>query len=111
MQAKFCNPAEPLGTYWNHFTLLARQNPFWFSSYSVLAFVVTGEDIYRQHARELFLCFTREKDTGLLTKEVQFHTQTASAPLGRMMALYEMWTLYSSRKRWIPQRFVRFIRG
>ncbi|MEI6519856.1 MAG: HEAT repeat domain-containing protein [bacterium] len=89
MQAKFCNPSEPLSTYWKHFLLLAQQNPFWFSSYSVLAFVVTEEDIYRQHARDLFLRFTREKDAGLLTKEVQFHTHTASAPLGRMMALYD----------------------
>ena len=89
LQAKLRQPSEPLGTYWRHFQLLARQNPFWFSSYNVLAYVVTGEDVYRRHARDLFLRFTRSKDAGLLTKEVQFHTHTASAPLGRLMALYD----------------------
>lgn len=89
LQAKLRQPAEPLRTYWQHLQLLARQNPFWFSSYNVLAFVVTGEDVYRQHARDLFLRFSRAKDAGLLTKEVQFHTHTAAAPLGRLMALYD----------------------
>jgi len=89
LQAKLRQPSEPLRTYWRHLQLLARQNPFWFSSYNVLAFIVTGEDVYRQHARDLFLRFTRNKDAGLLSKEVQFHTHTASAPLGRMMALYD----------------------
>ncbi len=91
LRAKLRQPSEPLGTYWRHLQLLARQNPFWFSSYNVLAFVVTGEDVYRQHARDLFLRFTRAKDVGLLTKEVQYHTHTASAPFGRLMALYD-WT-------------------
>ena len=89
LQAKLRQPAEPLATYWQHLQLLARQNPFWFSSYNVLAFVVTGADAYRQHARDLFLRFTHAKDAGLLTKEVQFHTHTAAAPLGRLMALYD----------------------
>lgn len=91
LRAKLRQPSEPLGTYWRHLQLLARQNPFWFSSYNVLAFVVTGEDVYREHARDLFLRFTRAKDAGLLTKEVQYHTHTASAPFGRLMALYD-WT-------------------
>ena len=89
LQAKLRQPAEPLATYWRHLRLLARQNPFWFSSSSVLAFVVTGEEVYRRPARDLFLRFTKTKDAGLLTKEVQFHTHTASAPLGRLMALYD----------------------
>ena len=89
LRAKLRQPSEPLSTYWRHFQLLARQNPFWFSSYNVLAFVVTGEDVYRQHARDLFLRFTKGKDAGLLTKEVQYHTHTASAPMGRLMALYD----------------------
>jgi hypothetical protein len=89
LQAKLLHPAEPLATYWRHLRLLARQNPFWFSSSSVLAFVVTGEEVYRRPARDLFLRFTKTKDAALLTKEVQFHTHTASAPLGRLMALYD----------------------
>lgn len=89
LQAKLLHPSESLSTYWRHLRLLARQNPFWFSSSNVLAFVVTGEEVYRRPARDLFLRFTNTKDAGLLTKEVQFHTHTASAPLGRLMALYD----------------------
>jgi hypothetical protein len=89
LQAKLRQPTEPLATYWQHLQLLARQNPFWFSSCNVLAFVVTGEEVYRRPARDLFLRFTKTKDAGLLTKEVQYHTHTASAPLGRLMALYD----------------------
>jgi hypothetical protein len=89
LQAKLLHPTEPLATYWRHLRLLARQNPFWFSSSNVLAFVVTSEEVYRQPARDLFLRFTNTKDAGLLTKEVQFHTHTASAPLGRLLALYD----------------------
>lgn len=89
LQAKLCQPTEPLRSYWQHLQLLARQNPFWFSSCNVLAFVVTGEEVYRRPARDLFLRFTNTKDAGLLTKEVQFHTHTASAPLGRLMAFYD----------------------
>ena len=89
LQAKLLHPTEPLATYWRHLRLLARQNPFWFSSSNVLAFVVTGEEVYRRPARDLFLRFTNNKDAGLLTKEVQFHTHTASAPLGRLLALYD----------------------
>ena len=89
LQAKLLHPTEPLATYWRHLRLLARQNPFWFSSSNVLAFVVTGEEVYRRPARDLFLRFTNTKDAGLLTKEVQFHTHTASAPLGRLLALYD----------------------
>jgi hypothetical protein len=89
LQVKLRQPTEPLAIYWQHLQLLARQNPFWFSSYNSLAFVVTGEEVYRQHARDLFLRFTKNKDAGLLTKEVQYHTHTASAPLGRLMAFYD----------------------
>ena len=89
LQAKLLHPSEPLATYWRHLRLLARQNPFWFSSSNVLAFVVTGEEVYRRPARDLLLRFTNTKDAGLLTKEVQFHTHTASAPLGRLLALYD----------------------
>jgi hypothetical protein len=74
LQAKLRQPMEPLRSYWQHLQLLTRQNPFWFSSCNVLAFVVIGEEVYRRHARELFLRFTKAKDAGLLTKEVQYHT-------------------------------------
>ncbi len=89
LQAKLRHPEEPLRSYWQHFQLLGRQNPFWFSSYNVFAFLITGEDVYRRHARDLFIRFTQSKDAGLMTKEVQLHTHTASAPLGRTMALYD----------------------
>jgi hypothetical protein len=89
LRAKFARQDDPLRAYWKHLQLLGRRNPFWFSTYNVLAFLVTGHDSNRQAARDQFLRFTHAKDHGLLTKEVQFHTHTASAPLGRLMALYD----------------------
>ena len=89
LRAKFRNPSPALGAWWRHFLLLARQEPFWCSSYSILAFLATGEDIYRTLARDVFLQFTGTEQAALLTWDVQGNTHTAVAPLGRLMAFYD----------------------
>src|ERR1035437_3880620 len=89
LQAKFRTPSPALAPLWRHFLLLARQNPFWCSSYSILAFLVTGEDTYRKRARDVFIQFTATEKEAMLTWDVQFNTHTAAAPLGRLMVFYD----------------------
>lgn len=46
LRAKLKNPDSPLAPWWQHLLTLARQDPVWFSPYTVLAAAVTGEDRY-----------------------------------------------------------------
>lgn len=78
-----------LRDYWEHLLLLARKEPFWFSNYAVLAWLITDGEPYRTIARDLFLRFTATQPTALLCNEPQFHTHTFSAPLGRLAILYD----------------------
>ncbi len=89
LRAKFRAPSPALEPLWRHFLLLARHNPFWCSSYSILAFLVTGEDVYRKLARDVFIQFTATEKAALLSWDVQLNTHTASAPVGRLMAFYD----------------------
>lgn len=74
---------------WDHVFMLGRNNPFWYSSYNVLAWLVLGDDDAKSLARRVFIDFTAQAPTALLTREVQFHTHTVAAPLGRLAILYD----------------------
>ncbi|MHC4886757.1 MAG: HEAT repeat domain-containing protein [Planctomycetota bacterium] len=90
LTAKFGAGMPPrLAVMWDHFLILARNNPYWFSPYAILAWMVTGEEPYREVAREHFLSLTREKDAGMVTNEVQNHTHTATAPLVHTLIHYD----------------------
>jgi len=82
-------PSVQLDDMWAHFCLLARNNPFWLSTYSVLAWLVTDDESYRESAREHFLGLARNTDLGLVSDEVQTHTHTVTAPLTHTMVLYD----------------------
>lgn len=82
-------PSVQLDDMWSHFCLLARNNPCWLSAYSVLAWLVTDDELYRESAREHFLSLARNTDLGLVSDEVQTHTHTATAPLTHTMVFFD----------------------
>ena len=89
LRAKLNNPASPLAPWWRHVLALARRDPEFFSSYCVLAALVTGEPGDRALARRAFLSLVEAQDEGLVSQETQFHTHVVSAPLGRWAVFYD----------------------
>ena len=83
LREKLCDPSSPLAPWWQHFVTLAREDPVWFSPYTVLAAVVTGLPADRSLARDAFLRFVELRDEGEISNEAQYHTHVISAPLGR----------------------------
>ena len=89
LRRKLGDPASPLAPWWRHFTTLARRDPVWFSPYTVLTALVTGEESDRELARQSFLRFVTFRAEGEISNEAQYHTHVVSAPLARWAVFYD----------------------
>ena len=89
LRTKLNDPASPLAPWWQHLLTLARQDPVWFSPYTVLAAVVTGEEPYRQLARRNFMRFVELAAEGETSNDAQFHTHVTAGPVGRWAVFYD----------------------
>lgn len=89
LRRKLTDPASTLAPWWQQVLTLARQEPRWFSPYTVLAAVVTDEPEYRELARQAFLSFVALRDEGDTSNEAQYHTHVTGAPLGRWAIFYD----------------------
>jgi hypothetical protein len=57
LRHKLTSGKSGLGCWWQHFLTLSRRDSQWFSPYTVLAALVTGEEEDLQRARDAFLRF------------------------------------------------------
>ena len=89
LRAKLRDPASPLAPWWQHLLTLAWQDPVWYSPYTVLVAIVTGEDSYRELARRNFMRFVELSAEGYTSNDAQFHTHVTSAPVGRWAVFYD----------------------
>ncbi len=89
LRRKLTDPHSPLAPWWQHLLTLARQDPVWYSSYTVLAAVVTDDPSDRALARRAFLRFVELKEEGDTSKDAQLHTHVTTAPLARWAAFYD----------------------
>ncbi|MHB9132098.1 MAG: HEAT repeat domain-containing protein [Armatimonadota bacterium] len=89
LRCKLSDPASPLAPWWQHMLTLARQDPIWYSPYTVLAAVVTGEDEYRELARKSFLRYIELRREAETSMEAQYHTHVFAAPLGQWAIFYD----------------------
>lgn len=81
--------SEKLSPWWEHFKMLARREPEFFSPYTVLAALVTDETVDRQLARSAFLHFVNVQKEGYISQDAQAHTHVISAPLARWAIYYD----------------------
>ncbi len=89
LRNKLSAPASCLNARWHHFLTLARNDPQWYSPYTVLAAIVTGSEEDRAMTRAAFLRFVDLKDEGYSSLDAQFHTHVVAAPLGRWAIYYD----------------------
>ena len=89
LRRKLTAPRSPLAPWWNHMLALARQDPVWFSPYTVLAAIVTNEPVYREGARKALLRYVDYRAEAETSNEAQYHTHVTSAPLGRWAIFYD----------------------
>jgi len=89
LRTKLRDPFSPLAPWWQHLLTLARQDPVWYSPYTVLAAIVTGEDSYRELTRRNFMRFVELAAEGYTSNDSQFHTHVTSAPVGRWAVFYD----------------------
>ena len=89
LRVKLQDPASPLAPWWRHLLTLARQDPVWFSPYTVLAAVATGDDAYRRLAHRNFMRFVELAAEGEISNDAQYHTHVTAAPLGRWAIFYD----------------------
>lgn len=89
LRRKLTDPASPLRPWWTHFLTLARQDPIFFSPWTIMAAVVTGEEQDRKLARQNFLRYVELGPEAMVAEDTHNHTHTASAPLGRWAIFYD----------------------
>lgn len=89
LRRKLNDPASPLHAWWTHFVTLARQDPVFFSPWTVMAAVVTGEAQDRKLARDNFMRFVALAPEAAVAEDTHNHTHTISAPLGRWAIFYD----------------------
>lgn len=87
--AKLQHPQSALAPWWQHFVRLARTDPVWYSPYTVLTALVTGDGEDRERARQAFLRFVELQAEGEISIDAQLHTHVVTAPLGRWAIYYD----------------------
>ncbi|MHB9131351.1 MAG: HEAT repeat domain-containing protein [Armatimonadota bacterium] len=86
---KLKDPHSVLAPWWQHFISLSRADPVWYSPYTVLTALVTGEAADRERARQAFLRFADLQAEGEISVDAQYHTHVVTAPLGRWALFYD----------------------
>jgi hypothetical protein len=88
LRCKLSTPNSPLTPWWRHFLTLARQDD-WFGPYTVLAALVTGEEVDRERARAAFMRLVELGPAAYGSNEAQLHTHVTAAPIGRWAIFYD----------------------
>ena len=89
LRRKLQDAKGDLAKWRDHFLGLARNDSEWFGYYQPLAYIVTGDDVFRKLTREMFMRFVDGVPEAELSQEAQYHTHVTSATLGRLAALYD----------------------
>jgi hypothetical protein len=89
LRGKLADEHSPLAPWWRHLLTLAKQDPLWYSPYTVLAAVVTADEVYCDLARTAMLHFVEMREEAEISNEAQYHTHVFGAPLGRWAIFYD----------------------